>query len=240
MTAQRACSVDNLLSGASVAADFGEVSRLIGYPSPDRMSAPVRETCLREIARLPRLCEPWGMWRDFELCSVHASGIELAGGLRLTSRRLARLMRKARILRLFVATLGDGVSREVQRLVHEGDMPEAMALDAAATAAVHALTEDLIRRTCDEAQRRELGTTIRYAPGYTGWNISDIAALFATLDGERLPVHLNAQLMMRPEKTLFSIVGLTDDGNIAAPLEQCRGCDLLRCIARKAPYQLPR
>lgn len=229
--------MNNLLQGTSVSAGLGEVSRLIGYPSPERMSAPVRETCLQELARLPALCEPWGTWREFELCSVHEGGIELAGRLRLTSRRLAKLMRNARALRLFVATLGEGVSREVQRLVYEDCMPEAMALDAAATAAVHALTEDLIRRTCDEVQQRGLGTTIRYAPGYTGWNIGDIAALFATLDGEHVPVQLNAQLMMRPEKSLLSIVGLTDDGRIEAPLEQCRGCDLIRCSARKAPYQ---
>lgn len=228
--------MDNLLHGAHVSAALEEVSRLIGYPSPGRMSAPVRETCLRELARLPALCEPWGTWRDFGLRSVHAGGIGLAGGLQLTSRRLAKLMRKARTLRLFVATLGEGVSREIRRLVHEDCMPEAMALDAAATAAVHGLTEQLIRRTCDEVQQRGLGTTPRYAPGYTGWHIGDIAALFATLAGGQLPVQLNAQLMMRPEKSLLSIVGLTDDGHIAAPLEQCRGCDLVRCSVRKAPY----
>jgi hypothetical protein len=229
--------MDNLLHGARVSAELGEMSRLIGYPSPERMSEPVRAICLQEIGRLPALCEPWGTWRDFELRSVHEEGIELTGELRLGSRRLAKLMRNARALRLFVATLGEGVSREVQRLVHEGSMPEAMALDAAATAAVHTLTEDLIRRTCDEMRQRGLGTTIRYAPGYTGWSIGDIAALLATLEREHLPVQLNAQLMMRPEKSLLSIVGLTNDGHIAAPLEQCRGCDLLLCSARKAPYQ---
>ncbi|AMN47932.1 hypothetical protein ACG33_12650 [Steroidobacter denitrificans] len=223
----------------SASAEFDEVSRLIGYPSPERMSEPVREMCLQQLVRLPSLCEPWGTWRDFELRSAHQDGIELAGGLQLISRRLAKLMRKARTMRLFVATLGEAVSREIQHLVHDACMLEAMVLDAAATAAVHALTENLIRRTCDEVQQRGLGTTTRYAPGYTGWNIGDIGVLFATLECEHMPVQLNAQLMMRPEKSLLSIVGLTDDGHIAAPLEQCRGCDLIHCSARKAPY-LPR
>lgn len=232
--------MDNLLSGVNASADLDEVSRLIGYPSPERMSVAVREICLQELTRLRVLCEPWGTWRDFELRSADEHGIDLAGELRLTSRRLAKLMRKARTLRLFVATLGDPVSREIERLVHDNQMPEAMALDAAATAAVHALTEDLIRRTCDEVQQLGLGTTHRFAPGYTGWSIGDIAALFAALRHEQMPVQLNAQLMMRPEKSLLSIVGLTDDGHIAAPLEQCRGCDLLRCTARKAPYRRAR
>jgi len=232
--------MDNLLQGARVSAELDEVSRLIGYPSPEKMSAPMREVCLQELARLPTLCEPWGIWRDFELRSVHTHGVRLAGELELTSRRLAKLMRKARALRLVMTTLGEEVTREVQRLVHEGCMPEAMALDAAATAAVHALTEELIRRSCNEAQARGLGTTIRYAPGYTGWNIGDIGPLFATLECDHVPVQLNAQLMMRPEKSLLSIIGLTNDGRIAAPLEQCRGCDLIRCSARKAPYLPPR
>jgi len=232
--------MDNLLHGATLSAEFSEVSRLIGYPSPERMSEPVREICLHELARLPGLCEPWGAWRDFGVHAVRADGIGLTGGLELTSRRLAKLLRRARVLRLFVTTLGDAVSREIHRLVNDNQMPEAMSLDAAATVAVHALTEELIRRTCDEARRRGLGTTTRYAPGYTGWNIGDIAALFATLEHEQVPVQLNAQLMMRPEKSLLSIVGLTDDGHIAAPLEQCRGCALVHCTARKAPYQPPR
>lgn len=232
--------MDNLLQGVRVSAELGEVSRLIGYPSPERMSAPVQEMCLQVLAHLPALCEPWGTWRDFELRSSHEDGIELAGGLKLTSRRLAKLMRRARAVRLFVVTLGEGVSREIHRLVHGACMPEAMALDAAATAAVHALTENLVRRTCDEVRQRGLGTTIRYAPGYTGWNVDDIAALLETLECEHVPVQLNAQLMMRPEKSLLSIIGLTDDGHIAVPLEQCRGCDLVRCSARKAPYLPPR
>jgi len=231
--------LDNLLHRTSVSVGLDEISRLIGYPSPEHISAPVRDTCLAEIARLPALCEPWGTWRDFELRSTHADRIELAGGLRLSSRRLARLMRRARTLRLFVATLGDGVSHEIRRLVHDDCMPEAMALDAAATVAIHSLSEDLIRRTCDEVQKIGLGTTTRYAPGYTGWDIRDITALFETL-GQEMPVRLNAQLMMRPEKSLLSIVGLTDDGRVAAPLEQCQGCDLLRCSAREAPYRAPR
>lgn len=231
--------MDNLLQDMSVSAEFGEVSRLMGYPSPERMSAPVREICSQALVHLPMWCKPWGAWRDFELYSAHEDGVELAGGLKLTSGRLAKLMRRARALRLFVTTLGEDVSREIHRLVHDDSMPEAMALDAAATAAVHALTENLIRRTCDEVQQRGLGTTTRYAPGYTGWSIGDIAALFATLEREHVPVRLNAQLMMRPEKSLLSIVGLTDDGHIAAPLEQCRGCNLVHCSARKTPY-LPR
>lgn len=231
--------MDNLLQGARVSAGLDEVSRLIGYPSPGKMSPAVREVCLQELTRLPALCTPWGTWRDFELRAARGTGIELAGGLALTSRRLAKLMRHAHSMRLFMATLGEGVTREVQRLVHEGCMLEALALDAAATTAVHALTEGLIRRTCDEARRRGHGTTIRYAPGYTGWSISDIAALFATLEREHIPVQLNPQLMMRPEKSLLSIVGLTNDGRIAAPLEQCLGCDLIHCTARKAAYRPP-
>ena len=232
--------MENRLEGARVAAGLDEVSRLIGYPSPGKMSPAVREICLQELARLPAFCTPWGTWRDFKLRTVHGNGIELDDGLALTSRRLAKLMRHAHSMRLFIATLGDDVTREVQRLVHEDCMLEAMALDAAATTAVHALTEGLIRRTCDEARRHGYGTTIRYAPGYTGWNICDIAALFATLGREHIPVQLNPQLMMRPEKSLLSIVGLTNDGRIAAPLEQCRGCDLIHCTARKAPYHPPR
>ncbi|MFO1510535.1 MAG: hypothetical protein U1F31_12290 [Steroidobacteraceae bacterium] len=229
--------MDNLLRGAQVSAALDEVSRLIGYPSPGKMSPAVRDVCLQELARLPDLCTPWGTWRDFGLRAVHGSGIELTEGLTLTSRRLAKLMRNAHSMRLFMATLGEDVTREVQRLVHEDFMLEAMALDAAATAAVHALTEGLIRRTCDEARTRGYGTTIRYAPGYTGWNISDISALFAALECERIPVRLNPQLMMHPGKSLLSIIGLTNDGQIAAPPEQCRGCDLIHCSARKAPYR---
>lgn len=212
------------------------MSRLIGYPSLERMSAPVRAVCLEELARLPALCEPWGVWRDFEVRTVREHGIELAGGLELRSRRLAKLMRRARALRLVVTTLGDRISLEIRRLIDENCMLEGLALDAAATAAVHALTEQLIRQSCHDAQARGLGTTPRYAPGYTGWSIHDIAVLFATLEPEHIPVRLNAQLMMRPEKSLLSIVGLTDDGRIASPVEQCRGCDLIHCSARKAPW----
>lgn len=232
--------MNNLLQGSALSVEMSEVGRLMGYPSSDLMSMPVREICQQQLARLDTLCVPWGAWRDFELRSVHANGIELDGGLRLTSRRLAKLLRGAQTMRLFLVTLGEAVSVEVQRLVHDSCMLEALALDAAATTAVHALTEELIRRTCEEAQRHGRGTTIRYAPGYTGWQIDDISILLASLACEQPPIRLNDQLMMQPGKSLLSIVGLTDDGHIAAPLEQCRGCALIHCSARRAPYRSPR
>jgi cobalamin-dependent methionine synthase I len=146
-------------------------------------------------------------------------------------------MNRASSLRLVVVTLGQRISAEVQRLMEEAHMMDAMALDAAGTVATGQLMRRLVEGVCEDALASGLGTTIRYGPGYTGWELDDLGVLFADLSGREVPVSLTEQLSMRPEKSLVNVVGVVPGGRAAPEIVPCRICDLESCSARREPYR---
>ncbi len=230
-------ALQNLLSEHGIEIDRAKLYANMGYPSATSVTDPVREVCEEQVARLADYIEPWGSWHGVEIESIEAGHVRLAGGRELSSERVAKLLSRAQGVEIVVVTLGARVGNEVRRLMETGGMLEAMALDAAGTTAIQQLLQQLIERLCVEAQERGLGTTIRYGPGYTGWELPDIGVLFACLEDEEVPVHLNEQLAMAPEKSLLNIVGLTPGGKVAPEVVPCRICDLEHCAARQLPFR---
>jgi len=211
--------------------------RALGYPSHAYPAAPVIEICEQQAVRVEALAQPWGSWREVNVEAVQNGRIQLAGGRELASARLAQILSRAEAVIVLIVSLGEKFTKEVRRLASEGSMLEAMALDAAGTVATNELMNQLRKRACNEAKQRGFGATIRYGPGYTGWELSDMSVLFSYFAREDIPVRLNPQMMMIPEKSLLNLVGLTNDGRVAQEPVPCRICDLESCSVRQEPYR---
>jgi hypothetical protein len=231
----------NLLRDYRVEVSESELYRALGYPDSDSVSGPVHEICLEQLRRLDDFIAPWAGSHEVRIDGVDDDSVRLESGRTLTSRRLATILRRATSLRICLVTVGPGIMPEVERLMAAGAMVEALALDAAASAATSALMAELRQRICAQAAERNCGTTLRYAPGYTGWTIQDTPTLFSYLDEESVPIRLNQQLMMIPAKSLLGVIGIVPGGRSAAhETPPCRLCDLERCAVRLAPYQTTR
>ncbi len=229
--------MNNLLSEYKLQVEWEAMLRMMGYPAVAKVSEPVQRVCHEQLARLDLFAEPWGSWSEVGIECVEAEQVMLEGGKILAGKRVANILRGATALKMIIVTLGAGFADEVRRLTHQGAMIEALALDAAGTVAMDALMASLCERLCSEAVSRGCGTTIRYGPGYTGWDINDISVRFSYIKNQKLPLRLNEQMMMIPEKSLLCIVGLTPGGKLAPQVEPCRICDLRHCSVRREPYR---
>jgi hypothetical protein len=215
-----------------------EVFRTLGYPDSGSVSGPVREICLEQLRRLGDFIAPWAGSHEVRIEGIDDDSVRLESGRTLSSRRLANILRRATSLRICLVTVGPKIMPEIERLMATGCMVEALVLDAAASAAAKSLMAELRERICARATARNCGTTLRYAPGYTGWRIQDTPTLFSYFDKESLPIRLNEQLMMIPAKSLLGVIGIVPGGHSAAhEVLPCRLCDLERCSVRRAPYQ---
>lgn len=228
----------NALKDHRAAVHEQDVLRAMGYPDGALVSEPVRRVCREQLARVGELADPWGSSREVRIESVAGDRVDLGAGRMLRSRRVASMLRRATSVEVCLVTLGGAVSAEVSRLVADGSMIEALALDAAATAATNGLMEELRERVCATAAERRSGTTIPYGPGYTGWRIGDMPVLLSCLDQADVPVRLNEQLMMIPQKSLLCVVGIVPGGKRGrTEVLPCRLCDLDHCSLRRAPYR---
>jgi len=233
--------VDNLLEQGHIAVDADALFRALGYPDREHVSAPVQEICLDQLGRLDQFLRPWAGVHEVRVEEVTADTVRLDCGRTLSGRRLATILRRATSLQICLATVGAEVMEEIKHLVAEGAMLEALALDAGASAAVTRVMAAVRERVCNNAQARGFGTTIRYGPGYTGWQLEDTAVLFSYLGRHRLPVRLNEQFMMLPAKSLLNVIGLVPGGTAQAPeVVPCRMCDLEHCSVRQLPHDRAR
>jgi hypothetical protein len=230
--------MQNVLGGFRYEVDLGDVSRMMGYPSAETISESVRDLCFEQIRRLEDLIDPWGGHRVVRIESVDHETVHLEFGRRLKSRRLARLLRRATDLEVCIATVGTRVTTAVNNLVAAGAIVEALALDAAASAATTSLMTLLRARVCKEAREQNFGTTLAYGPGFIGWRIEDTTTVFSLFEGDPLPVRLNEQLMIIPAKSLLNVMGIEPGGpTTRSEVVPCRLCDLTRCSLRQAAYR---
>ncbi|MFI5398322.1 MAG: hypothetical protein ACHQ9S_22525 [Candidatus Binatia bacterium] len=224
----------NLLKDRHVELDQSEVFRMMGYPHAASVSQPVLDLCREQIRRVVDCAAPWGSYREMRIKTITRDRVQLDSGGVLRSRRVASILRRAQHLEVCLVTLGSQVTAEISRLMAENCVVEALAFDAAATVATNALMAQLRERICAEVTERNCGTTHHYGPGYTGWDIQDLPILFSCLETEDLPVRLNQQLMMIPEKSLLGVVGIVPGGRRLRQVAPCRLCDLERCSVRRA------
>lgn len=229
--------MQNLLEGYRWDPDRDDVFHMMGYPDAASASESVREVVGAQVHRVARLVEPWGACREIQVERVGGDSVRLASGQTLTGRRVASMFRRARSVAVCLVTVGAAATAEVRRLMATGCMVEAMAVDAAASASAHASMGVLRARVCADASQRRCTTTVQYGPGYSGWEIGDMAAVFSCLATAGVPVRLNDELMMVPEKSLLGIIGIVPgQRRPAREVEPCRMCDLDPCSLRRAPY----
>ncbi|MEE8424773.1 MAG: hypothetical protein V3S11_03035 [Elusimicrobiota bacterium] len=143
---------------------------------------------------------------------------------------LPKVFPKARRLGLFVVTLGEGVSQEIERLHKKGDFPTAHLLDDAASRAVQDAVSFL-----EEGTPRESGeASLSYSPGYCGWHVSGQRKLLARLGAETIGVTLSEGFMMSPVKSASGVIltGAPEIHDFTNAYSFCGACENKNCRDR--------
>ncbi len=229
------------------AVQASEHQRLLGYP---------RERALDERARaLARGAREWYAEHGRPwVYAREAASLELVGeegvaieGVRFTSPRLHGTLAAAGADRVVLVALSAGpeLEREAQRLWREGRPDESFFLDAYGSAVVEHLATSTGARLCAAAD--ELGQAVlpHYSPGYPGWDMTGQHRLLELIAGAAaLPGPLEAleSGMLRPQKSLLAVFGLTSHTERVRPLTElvpCESCTLPGCGFRRAPYREP-
>ncbi|MEZ5494797.1 MAG: hypothetical protein R3E61_09585 [Pseudomonadales bacterium] len=221
--------------------DRNSVLNFMGYSDPEKARKPVLKIADEQLARAHAFAEPWAAAIEVPLCGIENDKIHLKHGVEqvvLHSEQLPKILRHAESVVILLASAGNAATLESKRLMDEGKMGQALAMDAVGSAMVVEAMRALTDQVSAEAQQRGYGTTLRVGPGYTGWHFGDQAILFRFFEGmANLPITMSDGIMMRPQKSLLGMVGLNPGAKNAPEIEPCRLCDLKNCSMRKAPFR---
>ena len=181
-----------------------ETLKYLGYtggPLPEdvleQLSAGEREILRRAVPRMT--------WRLFD----RGLAGELAGtGYTPAGEDIRRFLKGCDQVILMAATLG----MEVENLLRQTqarDMAMAVILDAAASAAIENVCDNLCADLAEAFAPRYL--TDRFSPGYGDLPISQQAELFRLLDiTRRIGISLSESGLMVPQKSVTALIGVSD------------------------------
>lgn len=166
------------------------------------------------------------------------AGIFSGQGLNAPGAPLGKIFPRAEQLHLFVFTLGERISADIQRLFAGDDFALGSVLDAVASLAAdqagrvaEAWAED---RANDAPGNGGARRAYLYSPGYCGWHISAQEKLFASLRPERIDMRLNESFLMTPLKSISGVlvVGPAPIHKISETYPFCAQCKSPACRER--------
>lgn len=139
---------------------------------------------------------------------------------------------ETRFLTAAVGTLGSGLEKRCRELAKDGDLLKSIFLDAAGVALLDALGEKGYALISEAAKAEGLFTGCRFAPGYTGMDISAQALLFQLVDGALIGIRLNSKMVMVPNKSVSFFVRFMGKKTAAKDQDKCRRCPVKECRFR--------
>ena len=204
-----------------------EVARVMGYGTeiPEDI---INENVERMLAIAAEKATPSCYYSIVEV-ELLDRGLRIGDVVFETDKIIARLMKGADKVAMFLATAGMGFENWVHELKEQGDYLDMYIADSLGTCIVEQ-AGDYMERLLE----KELGTlkhTNRFSPGYCGWHVSEQKKFFSFLPPGICGVTLRESCLMTPIKSISGIIGIGPD--VKAKTYSCNVCELEYCYLRQ-------
>jgi len=141
--------------------------------------------------------------------------------------------RRQDMIALGLCTIGDELENKVSQLNQQGKLAQAVVLDAMGSVAAEGAADFLNLQICEWCQKRGLGSSQRFSPGYGDWSLEGQKFIFSLLPAERIKVNLNPSCMMIPRKSVSFAIKIGEEFKSLKTKKICETCNLKNCPYRK-------
>ncbi len=224
-----------VLDRLSVTVTVDNLLQRIEYPPDRKPSAGVLsniDDCMRQYQGL---LSARGVYAVREIEGNDGRNVRLSNGIRFNAWNLSLAFRGCTSATILVVTIGEAIEQEASRLMNQGHGIQGYILDAIGSCAAESAADSLQAEIEKIARNRKLATTLRYSPGYCGWDIVEQKILFKAIDASRVGVSLTDSCLMLPRKSISGIIGIGEPGVVAETPCPCEQCDDEDCKARRMP-----
>ncbi len=137
-----------------------------------------------------------------------------------------------RYLASCVCSLGEALEDTCRRLNRQGQLLQAMLLDATGVSLLDGLVNKSHEQLRQRAREMELFAGCPFGPGFQDMSLETQSLLFQLVDAAAIQVKLNEGLVMQPMKSLSFFVRLGAKESPVGPVSKCRRCNLEHCQFR--------
>lgn len=215
--------------------DRHQLGTLLGSGRFLRFSHAVRTKIERFERQLNEVISPRVYDQRKKVESVGHGCVVLEGGLVFHSAKLSRTMASCVEVVAFIATIGHGIEREIERLTAQNHLSDAYILDAMGSVLIENMVENYCRRMQFKCRSEGKDVTLRFSPGYCDWPITDQLGLFGLFDTYAMEIQLTDAFLMSPRKSISGVFGIlpSDRHRTEGVLNPCTECAKERCAARR-------
>jgi hypothetical protein len=132
---------------------------------------------------------------------------------------------------LFVCTAGEGIADLVKSSASSGDLLTSYLYDIIGTLTVEKAADKMQKMMEAELGSEGYRTTLRYSPGYCGWDVAEQQKLFSLLPPDVCGVRLSPSSLMHPIKSVSGIIGF--GMNIKQLQYHCDSCSFSECFPNR-------
>lgn len=211
--------------------DIEYLSAMLGFPDGD-LPEPFGEYIEQAIHEAESLCDIRGAFRISENSEFSANNSHiLIDGLEFgIGKTVAKELRNATSVALFICTAGEGISRRSQDLLSGDDPVLGYVFDLLGSMVVESATDKLQVEIKQKALSEGLDITNRYSPGYCNWSVADQHKLFSLFPPNCCGIKLTDSALMHPIKSVSGIIGLGTD--VSFREYTCDLCSQVECFHR--------
>lgn len=209
-----------------------------GIPEGHVVSQRVRALAESAMALYETLADPSGIVAEISLDEFER--IYQGEGNNQLPAPLPGIVRQARGLALFAATVGGAVSERIDELFRENDPATACMLDGIASdraeRSTALLAQSFLNTLLRHGKVNADARALPYSPGYCGWHITGQKALFDHLKPERIGISLSETCLMSPIKSVSGVlvVGPLEIHEFENSFDFCLDCATWECRHRIA------
>lgn len=195
---------------------FERILRIQGYSDFARVRPAILAAAQAMALSAQALCRPGVAYRFLRVESLDEESVLVATGARLHSRAFRPRLSGCGEIVPFVLSCGDEIGARVIDLCDQGDLLEAVLLEAAGWLCIEDATnkfKEMLRQACFERGRR---ITSRMGPGYSygkgdkqlDWPLENHAELFGLFGHAPLPATMMASCAMNPKLSRSGLYGI--------------------------------
>lgn len=218
-----------LYNGTLFQIDKQEVMRYAKLnPKNPEFPADVIDDAIRKALSL---AEPRGIWQILPYAPDEGR-ILGKHPLLLQGHSIRQHLSGAHFVGVLAVTVGAQIEQASSRNFREGKYLEGLLLDAAATAAVEALADQLDSLIQEQSRRSGQKTVWRFSPGYGDWPVTQQNDFAALIGAEEIGITVTEHSMLLPRKSVTAVIGISGCGQ--KPLHnKCSACSLITCPFRE-------
>jgi hypothetical protein len=212
-----------------------DLAELMGFEN--EIPEPFPELISTGLEKSNGLCDIRGGYKIFNSIDIQTKNqsIQIEDKIFNPSKVVINQLKNATEAALFICTAGAKISSYANKISTTSDPMLGYVFDTIGSVVVDKAAEKMAQQLKELVQKKQMGISDSFSPGYCEWSVADQQKLFSLLPDKFCGVQLSSSSLMYPIKSVSGIIG------IGTGLEQkgyqCHWCNDLNCIYGKIKRQ---